>query len=269
MAKIKNRGFGIVVLAVVLGYKLYVHYNPSSPVSSTPEPVAYSAPGTPGLPVLSGGFEVIAHTAYTLSYNEVHEQANWVAYSLSSTDLAPSDIRRRDNFRTDPEVDDGSATLADYRRSGYDRGHLAPAADMKRSKEVMGESFFMSNMSPQLPALNRGIWKELEGLVRQWAQDCDSLYVVTGPVLEDGLETIGSNNVSIPRFYYKVLLDVKSPGLKAIGFVMANQRLDGEPFKYAVTVDSVEALTGIDFFANLQDEFENRIESQIDLEAWQ
>ena len=114
------------------------------------------------------GEQLVTHLGYSLSYNEKHEQANWVFYELTIDEVLGS-IKRKDQFRADPNIKTGSASLSDYKRSGYDRGHLAPAADMKWSSKAMSESFFMSNMSPQTPSFNRGIWKKLENLVRKWA----------------------------------------------------------------------------------------------------
>ena len=100
---------------------------------------------------------------------EEHEQPAWVIYRLTKQQALTKAAKRDDNFKEDPSVPTGSATLADYRRSGYDRGHLAPAADMAYSRQTMEDSFFMSNMSPQRPAFNRGIWKDLEAQVRDFA----------------------------------------------------------------------------------------------------
>jgi len=267
--RLKNKGIGLLIVLAIFGYKIYQNHV-DKPAEHAAETVAVSGEiGEVGLPVMAGSHELIAHTAYALSYNEIHEQADWVAYSLSAADLADTEIKRKDNFRSDPEVDTESATLADYRRSGYDRGHLAPAADMKRSAEIMSESFFMSNMSPQKPAFNRGMWKELEASVRRWARRDGRLEVVTGPVLEPGLETIGANEVSVPRCYYKVLLDLEGPEFKGIGFLMPNRKLDGDILDYAVPIDSVEARTGIDFFAKLADDLEARLEAQSVKSSWQ
>ena len=267
MPKRKNNRALWILLVLVLAVLLYREYR-RMPAASEKAAVAEAAPGSPGLPDMAGGHEIVTHTAYTLSYNEGHEQADWVAYALSAADLSGNGEERTDNFRLDPSVSTGSATLEDYRRSGYDRGHLAPAADMGRSAEVMSESFFMSNMSPQAPSFNRGMWKSLEEAVRQWVLRDSCLYVVTGPVLEPGLEAIGPNAVSVPRAYYKVLLDLEAPEYKAIGFLMANDRLSGEIWDYAVSVDSVESRTGIDFFPDLPEALETRLESRIDIPLW-
>jgi endonuclease G len=219
-------------------------------------------------PSHDGRKQIVTHTAYTLEYDEENEQADWVAYILDSSRIN-DEIKRKDHFRADSAVSTGSATPADYLLSGYDRGHLAPAADMKITKETMDESFYMSNMSPQTPALNRRIWKDLETQVRLWADLNKVLYIVTGPVLT-GQETkkIGKDEVTVPEYFYKVILDYTEPEVKAVGFILPN----GEEFKdlkdYAVTVNRVEEETGIDFFEKLPDEFENRIESIYIPEMW-
>ena len=151
------------------------------------------------LPEINPNDIIVKHYAYTLNYNEEHEQAEWVAYILTK-DRVYGTVKRTNNFRPDPKVKTGSATLADYKGSGYDRGHLAPAADMKWSATAMSESFYMSNMSPQRPGFNRGIWKRLEQLVRTWAVEYEEIHVVTGPVLKGSFKSIGPNQVSVPEY---------------------------------------------------------------------
>lgn len=219
------------------------------------------------LPTRIAGEQQIIHLGYTLSYNEEHEQASWVAYELTAGELRGI-IARTDNFRADPSVSTGSASLADYRGSKKDRGHLAPAADMKWSREVMSESFFMSNMSPQEPGFNRGIWKKLEGKVRDWATSNGSVFVATGGILTGELPTIGRNQVSVPRFYYKVILDYADPEQKGIGFILPNKKSDKDLMSYAVSIDRVESRTGIDFFASLPDDVEAQLESSINIALW-
>ena len=146
---------------------------------------------------------IIENTAYTINYIEEHEQPSWVYYNLIGTNMSGS-AKRKNNFRPDSRIITGSATLNDYKGSGYDRGHLAPAAIFKWSDKTMSESFYMSNMSPQVPGFNRGIWKKLESLIRKWAISYNELFVITGPILEPNLPTIGENKVSVPKYYYKV-----------------------------------------------------------------
>ena len=219
------------------------------------------------LPKQVGKDAIVTHTAYTLCYNELHEQANWVAYELTATETV-SIYERTDKFLEDPEIKTGSATAQDYAGYGYDRGHLAPAADMGWSAQSMVESFYYSNMSPQDPSFNRGIWKKCEELVRNWAVDFDKIYVATGPILTAGLSNIGSNKVSIPKYYYKVILDYSAPQGSAIGFVMPNKGSSAPLQQYAVSIDSVEKLTGIDFYAALPDALESSIEKTVDLQHW-
>lgn len=220
------------------------------------------------LPAFSDSDQIVRHTAYTLSYSEEHEQAFWAAYVLTR-EMLSFKCPRTDDFRPDPLVRTGSATPEDYRRSGFDRGHLVPAADMKMSRQCMSETFYMSNMSPQVPSFNRGIWKKLEELVRGWADENEEICVVTGPVLTDKLfEAIGENGVAVPARFYKAVLDYREPGLKAIAFIMPNARCLSSPEVFAVTVDAVEEITGIDFFPELPDDIEEALESSVDLDMW-
>lgn len=219
------------------------------------------------IPKAAPGDVVIKHTAYSLVYNEAHEQANWIAYELTE-ERTNNVYERTDKFLVDPMVTSGSATDKDYEKSGYDRGHLAPAADMGWSETTVAESFYYSNMSPQEPSFNRGIWKKAEELVRNWAIENKDLYIVTGPVLTEGLKTIGPNEVSVPKYYYKVILDYSEPGVKGIGFIMANEASQQDLKTFAVSIDSVETFTGIDFFPLLPDNEEKIIEKTLCLDCW-
>ena len=212
--------------------------------------------------------EIIEYTSYVLAYSEKHEQALWVAYELDQFKASANLYNRTDNFREDPNVATRSATLADYRGSGFDRGHLAPAGDFKFSKIAMSETFYMTNMSPQTPGFNRGVWNKLEALVRNWAIEEDKLYIVTGGVLHDSLPTIGQNQVSVPQYFYKIVLDYTLPGIKAIAFLMENEGSALPLNNFVVTIDSLESLTGIDFFPSLEDNLEAQLESTIFIEEW-
>ena len=219
------------------------------------------------LPKTNSKDKIITHTGYSFLYNEIHEQADWVAYELTKEETNKI-YERTNKFILDPKVTTFTASDSDYKGSGYDRGHLAPASDMGWSSIAMKESFYYSNMSPQKPSFNRGIWKKLEELVRTWAVENNNLYIVTGPVLKKELESIGVNKVSVPKYYYKVILDFREPSIKGIGFILPN-RGSKEPLNdYAVTIDSVEKFTGIDFFPSLQDKQENLIESTLCIECW-
>jgi endonuclease G len=174
--------------------------------------------------------------------------------------------KRKNNFREDPLVTTGSASLADYAGSGYDRGHLCPAADNTHSVEAMSESFYMSNMSPQEPGFNRGVWKRLESQFRKWTSTRDSIYVITGGVLTSARDTIGINRVTVPRYYYKIALQIDTDTM-AIGFLLPNESSKLPLVNFVVPIDSIERITGIDFFylLNNQEDFE----AEIQLENWQ
>ncbi len=213
--------------------------------------------------------ELLEFKKFALAYDEQHEQAAWVAYRLAAQQKGIKH-ERYDRFMADSRVSTGSADPDDYANSGYDRGHLAPAADFATDKEAMKESFYMSNMSPQAPAFNRGIWSKLENQVRDWAETAQEIWVVTGPVLisQQELEKIGANGVTVPPYYYKVVLDVIAPTHKMIGFVLPNAGSSQELSKFIVPVDSIESLTGLDFFPLLPDELEEALESNDGAVEW-
>ena len=220
-----------------------------------------------GLP--SQADTIIDRLGYALGYIEYHEQAAWVIYKLTAKEATIKNAQRTNKFLSDPEIPTGSATTGDYRRSGYDRGHLAPAADMAFSGQTMADSFFMSNMSPQKPAFNRGIWKRLEEQVRQIAIREKAIYVVTGPILpKKKTVTIGANQVTVPTHYYKVIFDL-TPPRKMIGFILPNEGSDRQLEDFAVTVDVVEKATGLDFFSALPKAVQERFESTISISAWE
>jgi len=210
---------------------------------------------------------IINHLGYSLVYSEPDEQAKWVAYELTKEETNKL-YERTDKFIPDPYVKTKTANDKDYEGSGYDRGHLAPASDMGWSATAMAESFYYSNMSPQAASFNRGIWKKLEEQVRNWAIEYEKVYVVSGPVLKSGLPYIGANKVSIPNYFYKVILDYTQPDIKGIGFIMPNTGSSLPLQNYAVSIDSVENFTGIDFFSSLPDNQEEIIEKSLCLNCW-
>lgn len=219
------------------------------------------------LPEFKSNQNITYHTGFTLCYNKTHEQSNWVAYQLTAAETQGT-VQRSNKFEPDPKVKGGTATDADYKQSGYDRGHLAPAADMSWSEAAMQESFYYSNMSPQVPSFNRGIWKKLEEQVRDWVVQFDEIYVATGPVLTAGLPYIGANKVSVPSLYYKALLVYGNKGKQAIAFVLPNEASQQPLNNYIITIDSLEKLTGIDFFVGLPDDEETLLESVVHTDNW-
>ena len=205
----------------------------------------------------SSNGEVVEHTYYSLSYLEEHEQAEWVHYKLNST-MLKGEIPRKKNYTIDRKVSKGSAKTSDYTNSGFDRGHLVPAADMKMDSISVREAAYMSNISPQKPKFNNGVWKKLEEHARDLSKKSE-LYITTGGVLSPAdLKKIGKNNVSVPDQFYKIIYDVKNQ--KMFAYLMPNKKIESRE-KYVVTVDAIEALTGIDFYHQLDDELEDKLES--------
>ena len=205
---------------------------------------------------------------YTVSYNHNWLVPNWVAYEL--TDFETSGAQSRKNhFKPDPLVHGDPVVSGDYANSGYDRGHMAPAADMKWSEQAMKESFYMTNMCPQLHNLNAGDWKDLEELARDWARHYGKIYIACGPIVETNHITIGKNhNIAVPSAFYKVFLRQTKNGWTSIGFIMPNKAGNKPLMTYMVSVDEVEQVSGIDFFYNLPDSIESQVESAYSISDW-
>lgn len=220
-------------------------------------------------PALKAGEKTTQHMVYTVSYNHKHMQANWVAYELTHSNTIGI-AERESKFTVDPIINPKTCRTEDYTKSGFDRGHLAPAADMKFSAQAMKESFYTSNISPQRPGLNRGIWKQLEEKIRDWAPYNRPLFIATGPVLTDELtDKIGVyNQITVPKRFYKVLLDTAQP-MRAIGFVFDNQGSQLPLSSFALSIDAVEKITGINFFPMIDQKYrEATVENTVNLARW-
>lgn len=212
--------------------------------------------------------QIIKHIGYTLSYNNDTRNANWVGYELTDEEVAGT-VERGENFRPDPLVKGTQATDDDYKKSGWDRGHLAPAADMKWSSQAMEESFYLSNVSPQNKQLNRGTWKKLEELCRDKAELYGKLFIVTGPVFYDRrAKSIGENKVQIPDAFFKVLLSDYRGTYRAIGFLCENKAGKKSLKECARSVDEIEQTTNMDFFTVLPDSIESNVEKRFSAAFW-
>jgi endonuclease G len=235
-----------------------------------------------GLPALQAGDVLVRHSAYSLAYVEKYEQARWVAHIILP-DVVNGTVTRTNDFRIDEKVKTGSAVEADYFLKkmkadssweydafGYDRGHLAPSADFRWSAVALSESYYYSNMSPQLADFNRGKWGELEDAIRGYLYNNPGteLYVVTGPVLKEGLAKIerGVNKVSIPQQYFKVVADFHKK--KAIGFLLPNEAISKSLKTFATDINSIETLTGLNFFNKVPEALQEELEKQSDPTAW-
>ncbi|HDM8138913.1 TPA: DNA/RNA non-specific endonuclease [Vibrio harveyi] len=210
--------------------------------------------------------QFLCRDGYAVGYNYDTKNADWVAYHITAESVNITN-KRSNSFKEDTEMPDyARSTLADYKGSGYDRGHLAPSATMDFTRESMKQSFLMSNMSPQLPGFNRVGWRVLEEHVRDLANEYNELYVVTGPIYQGNEETIG-NGVVIPSAFYKVILDPSFD--EAIAFIVPHRDVSSsELANFITTVDEVERQTGLDFFAQTPDSIEDNMESVKWEEMW-
>jgi endonuclease G len=208
----------------------------------------------------------IAHNYYTISYSEADKQAEWAAYYLTPASISGTQ-KRASKFMPDPLLQAPVKPSA-YIKTGYDRGHLCPAADMKLNGASMTESFYMSNMSPQVPSFNRGIWSKLEDKVREWALEKNGVYVVTGPLLNKSCGTI-ADAITVPCSFYKIIFKQTPHGAEAIAFILSNAGSSLPLKQFVVTIDYLESLTGIDFFASLSDTEEEKFESVVLTNNWQ
>lgn len=211
--------------------------------------------------------QLINYEGMVVSFNKDAHVPNWVAWELTADEVAGTVPRAKDFF-ADKSVT-GCANPWDYSYSGYDRGHMAPAGDMKWSTVAMQQSFCMTNICPQNNDLNSGAWMRLEEECRVWAQADSAIVIVAGPVLSDDLtETIGDTKVIVPHRFFKVVLSPYADPPRGIAFIMNNGKVPGGMQAAAVTIDEVERVTGHDFFSALPDDVEAQVESECRFHYW-
>lgn len=212
---------------------------------------------------------MLEHEGFRISYNQSWLIPNWVAYELTKEETR-GDVERTDYFDVDPTLKGRQAKFADYSHTGYDRGHMAPAGDMKWSKEAMDACFYLTNICPQNHNLNKGDWNDLEIACRRWARKYGRAWIVTGPVVTSREpKTIGRNHVTVPDAFFKVVLVPKGKTYEAIGFIMDNKAGNGQFMDDARSIDEVENLTGIDFFHALPDDVEDAVEASLNQKVWE
>ena len=226
--------------------------------------------------------DITKHHALVISYNEEHEQANWVAHKINKK-IIDGNVSRTNNFRVDSQIKSGSSEEKDYFLKtklpsgkytydgfGYDRGHLAPSADFKWSKTALSDSYYYSNMSPQLPEFNRKGWANIEGFLRSYVYENETdLLVVTGPFYNENVNKSerSINNMSIPDYFFKVAVDLKN--MLGVGFLVPHEKLTSPIESYMFSIDSIEAFTGYDFNFQLTDSLENKLEKEMEVKSWQ
>jgi endonuclease G len=264
MALSKKTGISFLTIAIILllaiGYVLFTNW-PVRKVFVLPSNLAAYLPA-----IQSKNDTLLNYAGFMVSLNKKNKLASLVLYKLRKIDLESKRAKRKNNFKADPGLQDFVMAPKQYTRSGYDRGHLVPCEDLMSSQEKADQSFYMSNIAPQLPSFNRGIWKKLENQVRQYAEENDSVIVITGPFqpMPDPVRP----DLPVPGYYYKVVLDISPPDYKAIAFLMKNDTLSGEVTEYAISIDSLETYLGYDFFDQLDSELQEMIEAGVDGVLW-
>jgi|WetSurSiteA1Bulk_404760.scaffolds.fasta_scaffold01867_2 endonuclease G, mitochondrial len=218
------------------------------------------------LPNPSPREQQVQHTLFSVSYNEGYELPSWAAWQLTP-EQAKATGTFKEKYSEDPEITTGTASNKDYKDAGFIIGQLVPPEDMFTTQQAVDETFLMSNTVPFKPSFNKYVWEPLEKLIREWAKEGSTLYIVAGPVLQDApFGTFGPNKVSIPTRFYKAVLDVH--GERAIGFIIRSNVASGASRSFAITVDDLEKTTGLDLFPELPDDLEKKVESSNDFTKW-
>ena len=264
----KRKLYSIAAILIILGVYAYEHFIVEEEKTETvlEGKTVKSNTNKYFLPTSTTG-QIVHHKGYSLSYSEAYEQAEWVAYELQKSHLSKTNYKRP-YFEIDESVETGAADWRNYKNSGFDRGHLCPAADRSYNQCIHDETFLTSNISPQEHEFNAGIWNTLEQKVRYWASKYNGVFVVTGGVLETGLKTIGYEEVAVPNQFYKIILDNNNGNVKMIAFLLSHKNSNAPLYSFVVSVDDIESLTGIDFFPNLDDSLENAIEASVSYKDW-
>lgn len=216
------------------------------------------------IPVITNGKQgqILQRTGYTLSYDSKNKTPQWVAWELTKEETKGKEERSTEFF-PDPDVTGTQVVTYDYSHSGYDRGHMAPAGDMKWSKQAMQESFYMSNICPQDHNLNTEDWNDLEMKTREWARRYGKVYIVCGPIYNGKRnEYIGEHRIKVPDAFFKVILINNNNKQCAMGFLFENEAGKRPLEEYLTPVDEIEKLTGMDFFSALPDELEDHLEKE-------
>lgn len=254
----------ILFLAIFIGFIFSGCATVSPPTISSRKSLSCNEHILYGYPSTTG--TILYRKGYVLEHDNNKKVATWVSYHLTDKYLVQN-VKRTNDFRPDPDLPKGQRSeLIDYDKSGYDRGHLCPAEDTRRDKQTESETFFLSNMTPQIGSFNRGSWKDLEAKVRDWAKQRKNIYIITGPIFKNqNYKTIGPNKVAVSTSFYKIIVSCSSSGkaLDAIAFILPNKKNSTiELQRYITTIDEIERETGLDFMHDLDDQIETRLEAK-------
>lgn len=254
----------LLFVVCIIGFWVFENFYTPSPYSPE-ESEAQILPSKEVWPSHKG--EIVKHQYFMLSYRDAYEQAEWVAYMLKPEQLTQDD-RKRPYFIEDPKVSTKSADWRNYKGSGYDRGHLCPAGDRRFLEQAYNETFYTSNISPQDREFNAGIWNRLEQKTRYWCKKYGDLTVITGGVLERGLDEIGSEDVDVPDQFYKIIYRDGEDGEAVIGFLIPNQESNRPIEDFVVSIKKIEGLTGLNFFKQKSASWQNAFEATPQPEKW-
>lgn len=258
-----------VIILIIMGWMIKADkdYEPGDKVGSELTKTEFVYSKDIELPSYSEDITILPKHGFTIGFTKKYRHATWVAYKLECSETK-GDVGRSNYFQEDDILGKYSPSTDDYYASGYDKGHLVPAGDLTTDSLSMDDSFLMSNVSPQIPEFNRGLWKRLERQVRDWACQFDSVFVVTGAVLHDSLTSIGKRKVAVPDYYYKSILAYNDNTQSSISFLIYQYTKEDELQRFAITTDSLENVINIDLYHNLPDSTENAIESRVDYSLW-
>lgn len=264
---------GLCVFAFLIVVGGFMAFNSCAGTNQVEESLTEESPKKyyPGLEtvILPDGMpeQIKEYTGFTISFNKENHTPNYVAWELLGEEVAAG-VERSNNFWQDPDIE-GCPAHSDYTRSGYDRGHMCPAADQKWSIEAMNDCFVMANMCPQDHSLNAGAWNTLENKERQWAQRDSALMIIAGPIYEDSdTQRIGNIGVRVPSAFFKAFLAPYVEKPRAIAFVYPNMSAPGNMQGYAMSIDDLEEILGYDLFPSLPDEIEIPVEAKYSFTEW-
>ena len=210
---------------------------------------------------------IIRHKHFFLSYSEEHEQAEWAAYYLTRNTHYQRRYERP-YFKQDPLIETESAHWNNYKDTGYDKGHLVPAGDMRFSEEAYRDTFLTSNIAPQNKEFNAGVWNRLEQKIRYWADKYEALFIVTGGILHDNMITIGKEEVAVPDYFFKIVVRAQNNAFVMIPFLVQKKKSDASLYTFATTIDEIERITGIDFNEKLTERIEEKIKKELSYKEW-
>lgn len=222
------------------------------------------------LPLKNTPEQILYRYSYIASYNKITKNPNWVAWHLQPNHTDGTIKRPKNAWHEDLEVPTPRATPADYKGSGWTRGHMCPAGDNKWNSKAMYDTFLFTNCCPQNANLNSGTWNQIEISTRRWAKRWGDLYIVCGPIfLRQEHQTIGKNKVVVPEAFFKVIVCLKKGHEKGIGFICRNTDGNRKKDLFVNSIKQVERITGLTFFPHLTQNVAIKVKNNANLKHWE